>query len=61
MLVISRYVDETIVIGEGEDQIVIRVNKVRGANVSIGIDAPRHIPILRGELLDGSREKDRHK
>ena len=47
MLVLSRKVDETIHIG---DDIVVRVQKIQGDKVSIGVQAPRETRILRGEL-----------
>lgn len=53
MLVLSRNVDESIVIG---DDIVITVVKIRGtgdrASVRIGISAPTSMPVLRKELYD---------
>lgn len=48
MLCLSRVAGEEIRIG---DSIVIRVNRVSGGRVSIGIEAPKEIPITRGELV----------
>lgn len=47
MLVLSRKLDESIRIG---DEIVITVKQIAGNRVSIGIEAPDHVRILRGEL-----------
>lgn len=47
MLVLSRKVGEQIVIG---DNITIVVNRVAGSRVSIGIEAPHDVKIIRGEL-----------
>ena len=47
MLVLSRKVGERIVIG---DEITVVVNRVSGNRVSLGIDAPEHVRIVRGEL-----------
>jgi carbon storage regulator len=47
MLVLSRKEGEKLMIG---DDIVITVNRIAGHRVSIGIEAPPHIPITRGEL-----------
>lgn len=45
MLVLSRKSDEEILIGD----VVVKVLRVRGRVVQIGIDAPRDIPIQRRE------------
>ncbi len=49
MLVLSRKQGEKIKIGE---HITITVLGVRGGVVKLGIDAPPHVRILRGELAD---------
>lgn len=55
MLVLSRYRDESIVIG---DDVVITVVDVRGDRVRLGIDAPAHISVHRREIYDAiAREK----
>lgn len=48
MLVLSRKTNETIKIG---DNIEIRILEVKGDTVRIGIEAPKNIDILRGELV----------
>jgi carbon storage regulator len=48
MLVLTRKVDQNIVIGE---DIVITVCAIRGDRIGIGIQAPRDVPIVRKELL----------
>lgn len=47
MLVLSRKVDEKILIGE---DIVLTVVKIDTNRIRIGIDAPNNVHILRGEL-----------
>tara|TARA_Y100000310_G_scaffold304285_1_gene343281 strand:+ start:165 stop:341 length:177 start_codon:yes stop_codon:yes gene_type:complete len=55
MLVISRELDEKVIIG---DDIVITVLDVRGRKVRMGIDAPKEVSIHRQEVYDAiQREK----
>jgi carbon storage regulator CsrA len=47
MLVLSRKAGEKLMIG---DDIVLTVNRISGNRVAIGIEAPRDVRIVRGEL-----------
>ena len=47
MLVLSRKEGEQLVIG---DNVVLTINRISGNRVAIGIEAPREVRIVRGEL-----------
>lgn len=49
MLVLTRKAAETIRIG---DNIVVKVIKTGAGTVKIGIEAPAHIRVMRGELTE---------
>ena len=47
MLVLSRKEGEKLVIG---DNVVVTINRIAGNRVAVGIEAPRDVSIVRGEL-----------
>jgi carbon storage regulator len=49
MLVLSRFINESIVIG---DDIVVTLIDIRGDKCRIGITAPSHVSIHRQEVFD---------
>lgn len=53
MLVLSRKTGERIHIG---NDITIEIRRVAGNRVTIALDAPRDVRILRGELEQADRE-----
>ena len=56
MLVLSRRIGESIVLG---DDIVVTVLDVRGDMVRIGIKAPRSVDVHRAELLEALEETNK--
>jgi carbon storage regulator len=49
MLVLSRKIGEEIVIG---DDVVVKITRIKGNRVTIAIEAPGHVRIIRGEIAD---------
>lgn len=49
MLVLTRRLGETIVIG---DDITIKIVDIHGKQIRIGIEAPKEISVYRGEIYD---------
>ncbi len=53
MLVLARQPGQELLIGEG---VKITVVRLEGSRVTLGIEAPRDMRILRGELADVPEE-----
>ena len=49
MLVLSRGIEQTIMIG---DHIEVKVVEIRGGKVKLGITAPRNVSVHRREIYD---------
>jgi len=49
MLVLTRRLGETIVIG---DDIVIKIVDIHGKQIRVGIEAPSEVSVYRGEIYD---------
>ena len=56
MLVLSRHRDESIIIGEGPDAVVVTIIDIRGDKVRLGIEARPEISVDRTEVR---RDKER--
>ena len=56
MLVLTRKLGETIVIG---DDIVIKVVDIHGKQIRLGIEAPTEISIFRGEIYERIQEENK--
>ncbi len=56
MLILSRKVNERIVIG---DDIEVSVVEIRGDQVKLGIVAPRSVKVYRREVFDAIQEENR--
>lgn len=56
MLVLTRKIDESIIIG---DNIKITIVDVRNDQVKLGISAPREIPVHREEVYREIQEENR--
>jgi len=56
MLILSRRLNEKIVIG---DDIVVSIVEVRGDLVKIGIEAPRSVKVYREEVFEAIQAENR--
>lgn len=56
MLILTRKLNEKLVIGDG---IVISIIEVRGDQVKIGIEAPKSVKVFRQEVYDAIQEQNR--
>ena len=55
MLVISRKINEKIKIGDDIEIVILSIDKNQ---VKIGIKAPKHVSILRGELIENIKDEN---
>ena len=55
MLVLTRKLGEKITIG---NDIVIRVMDIKGAQVKLGIEAPKHIEVHREEIYERIKKEN---
>jgi carbon storage regulator len=52
MLILTRRIGETLVIGEEKNKIDVTVLGINGCKVRIGIDAQKDIPVHREEIYN---------
>lgn len=55
MLILTRKSDESIIIG---NNIQVKVLKIQGNQVHIGIDAPREVSVYRQEIYEQIRKEN---
>jgi carbon storage regulator len=58
MLVLSRQKDQSIMIGDDVEIIIV---DVRGDKVRLGISAPKSIPVHRKEIFEAIKREQRKK
>ena len=56
MLVLSRKLNETIVIG---DNIRVTLLGIDGDKIKLGVDAPRDVKVFREELLEATKSTNK--
>ena len=56
MLILSRKLNESIIIG---DDIELSVVDIKGDQVKIGINAPKNVKVFRKEVYDAIQEENR--
>lgn len=56
MLVLSRGLDESIVIGK---DVVVTIVDIRGDKVRLGIQAPSEVPVHRREVFEAIQRESR--
>jgi carbon storage regulator len=56
MLILSRKVNEKVMIGE---DISISIIEVRGDQVRLGVDAPKNVKVYRQEVFDAIKAENK--
>jgi carbon storage regulator len=55
MLILSRWIDESLRIG---DEIIVKVIDVKGTQVRLGIEAPKEVAVYREEVYERIKQED---
>lgn len=58
MLVLSRKIDEQVMIG---DNVVVTVVDIRGDKVRLGFEAPKEVPVHRREVREAIQRNEQTK
>ena len=56
MLILSRKINEKVVIGE---DITVSIIEIRGDQVRLGIDAPKMVKVFRQEVFDAIKAENK--
>ncbi len=56
MLILTRRVNETVMVG---DEITVTVLGINNNQVRLGVNAPRHVPVHREEIYEKIRQQNR--
>jgi carbon storage regulator len=56
MLILSRKVNEKIMIG---DEVSVSIIEIRGDQVRIGVDAPKKVKVFRQEVFDAIKAENK--
>ena len=56
MLILSRKVNEKIMIGE---DISISIIEIQGAHIRLGVDAPKTVKVFRQEVFDAIKSQNK--
>jgi len=55
MLVLSRHINESIIIG---DEIEVTIVDIKGDQIRVGIKAPKHIKVHRKEIYEAIKREN---
>ncbi len=56
MLILSRKLNEKIVIGDG---VIVSIVEIRGDQIKLGIEAPKTVKVYRQEVYDAIQSENR--